>query len=417
MIQLNLRKKTIFWIVLFIVALSLNAIIIKTFSNNELVYPPDLIDLGIHLPIQINTTTIYAIYLGYILLISLHIFNNKNITTLKNFSLAFWFQLLFFIVTPINYFDKNTLNIINLTNLGFASAFFTHLFLIVLSKSANQQLKKFVIFFIIISSILMIDFGVIYSSGIVTSFFVAYFITNFKPKENIKNNKILKKPDIYQNLSILKELIKEKLDSLIISTLVFFIGAISTPIAGLFIKKSFGYLPQPEDLIIDQIRPMFLAGKFSEWVMQLMIILFVYTIISHDIKNLPSYMSKIGMIYIIRSFIIILNPLPQLYDPTYKGLLISEFTLYFYQGMYFSGHTAFAFFVYFSDSYSSTTIKYTKLLLAAIVGIFLIISHSHYTVDILMGILVAFFLSKIDIKKYLELRNFKYLGKIHWDSL
>lgn len=186
---------------------------------------------------------------------------------------------------------------------------------------------------------------------------------------------------------------------ILIGALIFSFGIACMILAQQVLNARYPNPVRPSDLILDIVGPypIFivtgeLAGSFS-------ILLYWYTAYKQGFTTLPEFLAKLGLMYALRALTIVLTPLASI-QPNGGGNatpIISN--LYF--GMFFSGHTASAFIIYFIDHYSQRT-KLLKFISALSVATALILSHSHYSIDIIGGILVAYLIKDIHLIAFIQ---------------
>lgn len=161
-----------------------------------------------------------------------------------------------------------------------------------------------------------------------------------------------------------------------------------------FLNTHYGDAPRPDDLILELIPETMTFVTLSEVTGMLGTVLILYIMWTERFRRVPKLLALLGMMYMLRGFTIILTPLGQIQPPaeTYPaGDFIAQ---NFYYGMFFSGHTASAWIQVFF-------LKGNRLRpVAAVIGCIqvftLFASHQHYTIDIVGGLLVAYFFTHFD---------------------
>lgn len=116
------------------------------------------------------------------------------------------------------------------------------------------------------------------------------------------------------------------------------------------------------------------------------IILFIVTL-KTDYKKLPKVMNIIALGYLLRAIFITLTPLGA-YFGVDNSFGISNLKPH---GAFPSGHTMFAFLAYYLTDKKYNKIKILLFILAIIEATSLILSRGHYSIDIIGGFLVAYF--------------------------
>lgn len=170
----------------------------------------------------------------------------------------------------------------------------------------------------------------------------------------------------------------------------------------------------PHDIVLENVGPFPLFIIVGELASSSSILLYWYTAYRQGFATLPEFLSKLGLMYALRALTIVLTPLASI-QPNGSGHATPVLSnLYF--GMFFSGHTASAFIIYYTDRYSKRT-KLLKLFTASVVAISLILSHSHYSIDIVGGILVAYLIKDITIVKPINKMLHNVTLKIRGEAL
>ncbi|MCX7023033.1 MAG: phosphatase PAP2-related protein [Spirochaetes bacterium] len=113
-----------------------------------------------------------------------------------------------------------------------------------------------------------------------------------------------------------------------------------------------------------------------------------------DRRRLPFYFSAAAVLYCARAVLMILTPLGR---PTGNGdsYGILEFSGVLQHGMFPSGHQALACLAFFLvDGAKAPRMKRLALMLAVLQGAALILSRGHYSIDVVGGALVAWFVTE-----------------------
>jgi ABC-type glycerol-3-phosphate transport system permease component len=186
---------------------------------------------------------------------------------------------------------------------------------------------------------------------------------------------------------------------LLLSLIPYAFGFVIIFFAGQVLKDYYPNPVIPQDLILDNINEYQIFVIVGELASVTSVLLLAYTAYKQHLKNLPEYFSRSSVNLILRSLTIILTPLASIQEPATNGSLPIFSGMYY--GMFYSGHTAGAFLIFFLDNYSSKT-RNLKFITACITATSLILSHSHYSIDIIGGILAAYAISKMPIPKVFE---------------
>lgn len=188
--------------------------------------------------------------------------------------------------------------------------------------------------------------------------------------------------------------LRENIRGISVALIIYIIGFSTIPLSGYYLENADIYFVKPHDLIldnIDQIDEFVIIGEITSLAT---VFLLWYTVLKYNFKPLTEYLLRASLMISLRSLCISLTPLAQIQDASTNGSLPLISTQY--HGMFYSGHTAGAFLIYFLDNTNDKRIKLAKLFLASLTAISLLISHSHYSIDIVGGILAAYVFSKIE---------------------
>ncbi|MFW5702703.1 MAG: hypothetical protein ACOCXP_01925 [Candidatus Dojkabacteria bacterium] len=185
------------------------------------------------------------------------------------------------------------------------------------------------------------------------------------------------------------------------------LGMAAPLLAGAFLQENYpnDSLLRTPDLLHDNLAPIDFLVTVGDTFSLILVLLFSYTTIKNRLQELPEFLTKVGMMYIFRALNIILTPLKSIHGVAAEGTL--PLMNMFNYGMFYSGHTAFAFMVYFLDKNDGSAIKRVKLFLAIGVATFLVLSHHHYAIDVTGGFLAAYFFSRLDLAKLSPGRLFR----------
>ncbi|MBD3280089.1 hypothetical protein GF389_01010 [Candidatus Dojkabacteria bacterium] len=180
----------------------------------------------------------------------------------------------------------------------------------------------------------------------------------------------------------------------------FLCSLIATYLANQFLDRYYPAPVRPGDLILDRVKEMKSFIILGEILVVSQIAALVVSAFKRKGKVAGRYFFAAGLLYFFRAFVMILNPLEELHQT--NGSHIPVISEMFYGGMFFSGHTAFVFLAYYLEK-DKGLLKNLMLANALTVVLCLILGNSHYSIDILGGYLVAFFLARTEYWKYLKL--------------
>lgn len=146
-------------------------------------------------------------------------------------------------------------------------------------------------------------------------------------------------------------------------------------------------LPMLSDLILDHLPHFDVSILYDLFCMVPVILIVVYIIHRKQYNRIPFILLLSGIFYIVRGAFIVLTPFgnPPMFsgsDPLFNGF--SHYEL----GVYPSGHTGHAFlmFLLVNDP------KYRRIIMACVIIVIasLFLSHGHYSIDILSGLLFSY---------------------------
>lgn len=179
---------------------------------------------------------------------------------------------------------------------------------------------------------------------------------------------------------------------LAVSALIMIAGLLSVLISGRLLEGMYPEPVRPDDIILDRIPKVKIFASIKEVIIGLMVLMSLFSLGRDRFKRFPEYMTKIGILYGFRAFVMALTPLAQIEDPTANSTT-PFFVIPFYEGMFFSGHAAFTFMLAFLEE--DPRIKCVLGVLATMVSASAILAHSHYSIDIVGGILAGYTISKL----------------------
>lgn len=178
-----------------------------------------------------------------------------------------------------------------------------------------------------------------------------------------------------------------------------------------FLKTNYPNPVRPDDLILDifpENKDFIAVGDLLSAI-QVGAVVFIFLIWQNGIKGLPRLLFLLGLMYLIRAFSFNLTPLAQIQPPSENFPEQHIIAQTFYHGMYFSGHTASAFIQ--AMFFKGYRYQWIIFLLATGQAISLLLSHSHYSIDVHGGLFVAYFIAHFDWMRLVpsSLRSVKWM--------
>lgn len=163
-----------------------------------------------------------------------------------------------------------------------------------------------------------------------------------------------------------------------------------------FLKTHYPDPVRPDDLLLDifpENKAFVAIGDVMTGSLFALVVLY-FGVWSGHVGRLPKLLFLLAIMYGMRAFVINLTPLAQIQPPSENFPEDHFIAQTFYHGMYFSGHTASAFIQAFF--FKGHRHQWILMLLATGAALALIFSHSHYTIDVVGGFFVAYFIVKFD---------------------
>jgi len=186
-----------------------------------------------------------------------------------------------------------------------------------------------------------------------------------------------------------------------------------------WIASAFPNRPLPPDLLFEILPHIPKAGYFTDFaVAAALVLLLVYAFRGNE-REIPAMMALIGLMYLMRAFINVLTPMASpLNHGTYYGMSVplehafrsalapvvaplrsygigvSSGVMHLSQnGEFPSGHMGVVFLcMLLVDKAKAPRIKAAMVVLVVVECVSLLISHQHYSIDIVGGILLSYFI-------------------------
>jgi len=163
-------------------------------------------------------------------------------------------------------------------------------------------------------------------------------------------------------------------------------------------------LPELNDLVLDRL-PLYDLGFYYDLFSFIpIIIVIVYIIHKNDHNRIPFILLLSGIIEIIRGIFVVLTPLGNPPGFLGSGPPFNGFSLY-ELGVYPSGHAGSVFLLLLMVR--SNLYKWLIFVCLMTVIVMLLLTHAHYSIDILSGLLFAYAVNAFGNKyfKIFELKN------------
>jgi hypothetical protein len=176
-----------------------------------------------------------------------------------------------------------------------------------------------------------------------------------------------------------------------------------------FLQTAYPVAARPDDFLLDRIPETEAFIQLSDIIGRAGALIIIYIMWEEHFKRAPKLIFLLALMYVMRSFAIILTPLAQIHPPAETYSEGNVFMQSFYHGMFFSGHAASAFLqVFFIKGH---WLRPLAIAIAIFESFALIASHSHYSIDIFGGFFVAFFFVEFDFMYFvpMSIRNITWM--------
>jgi hypothetical protein len=175
-----------------------------------------------------------------------------------------------------------------------------------------------------------------------------------------------------------------------------------------YLKTHYPDAARPDDYFLELIPETEEFIPLSDVIGRMGALIIIYVMWEERFRRAPKLLFLLALMYVLRSYTIILTPLKQIQPPA-ETYAESNFMMQnFYHGMFFSGHTASAFIQVFYIK--GHWLRPLAIVIAVFEVIALIASHSHYSIDIVGGFFVAYFFVHFDFMYFVP----KPLRAVTW---
>ena len=179
--------------------------------------------------------------------------------------------------------------------------------------------------------------------------------------------------------------------ALIAAIAVLAMSGITSFAGNVLISLHFPDRPRPQDLLLE----LFPTSAVAQYVTEVAIISSFVVLLSYGVRyartQIPDIIAIFGIMYLIRSVLMVLTPFASAYTGTGHFGLIPLDQL----GMFPSGHVAASLLcMLLIDSRKAPVLKRLALVLMLIQWVAILLSHAHYSIDIAGGILLGLFVDR-----------------------
>ena len=190
--------------------------------------------------------------------------------------------------------------------------------------------------------------------------------------------------------------------SLLVSCSLVVAALVASRASSAFIATRFPGRPMPPDLIFDTLPYVSWMQYVTDVALLTEAALLLVYVFRGRLRRLPEMLAMFGIMELLRAFIINLTPLAgPLGNGAFHGIVRAT-----QNGEFPSGHAASAFlFFLFIDPEHAPGLRRIMGVLAAVVCGAMLLSHGHYSIDVVGGLLLSYFV----YHEYYEGRLFDWL--------
>lgn len=175
---------------------------------------------------------------------------------------------------------------------------------------------------------------------------------------------------------------------LALPALMLLAAAAASHAASRFIDAGFPNRPEPADLLFETLPYVDAAQYASDLAVFTAIALLAYYGVTKVRTEIPRMMAVFASMYLLRASMIVLTPLA----PAHGEGVKFGFVPYIQNGMWPSGHTGATLLCFLLvDGDRAPCLKRTTLALAVIEWVSLLLARGHYSIDIIGGLLLSYF--------------------------
>lgn len=145
--------------------------------------------------------------------------------------------------------------------------------------------------------------------------------------------------------------------------------------------------PYPRDLLFELLPYVSWTRYLTAIALVMGFSLFLYYALRYEPRRIPAFIATFGLMYLFRSAMIVLTPLGSAQG---EGAFVFSVQQY---GMFPSGHIAASLIlVLLTSAERAPVIHRVQMLLAVLELAGLVLAHGHYSIDIVGGLLLAYFI-------------------------
>jgi len=176
---------------------------------------------------------------------------------------------------------------------------------------------------------------------------------------------------------------------IVLSLLVLAVAGVASVAGSVYIGTAFPDRPTPRDALFELLPYVSSVRYLTAVALVAAFALFFRYALRFERREIPAFIAIFGLMYLLRAVIMVLTPLGDAQGP---GSYVFPFVQH---GMFPSGHTAAALLcARLVDRAKAPRLRRVQQALATVVAVALVVSHGHYTIDVVGGALLAYFVEQ-----------------------
>ncbi len=165
------------------------------------------------------------------------------------------------------------------------------------------------------------------------------------------------------------------------------LSGVATEAASRFIQARFPLRPLADDLLLSWLPHLSGARELTSVMITAGVLSFGVYALTRDRDRVPEYLTMVAVMYALRAAMIVLTPLANANDGAPAAFPVFQY------GMFPSGHIALmSLLVAFSRT--NRQLRAVEIALAFGVAAGMLVARSHYTIDLIGGALLAYFIAR-----------------------
>lgn len=177
--------------------------------------------------------------------------------------------------------------------------------------------------------------------------------------------------------------------ALLVSLAILAASGLASLAGNLFILAEFPDRPRPRDALFEFLPYVREVRYLTAIALVFAFALFLYYAVRYAPAEIPQFVAVFGIMYLLRAAIMVLTPLASAQGD-------EPFVFAFQQyGMFPSGHTAAALLLArLTDARRAPRLRRWQVVFATTVAVALVLAHGHYSIDLVGGLLLGYFVEQ-----------------------